>query len=108
MAKGLGDVVTELMARDVLVLPEGLDRRGMYSGVLSIADVMRLTMSECDAEGGIRPWCEARGIHPSIVDKFVAGQRGPAPQLLKALGLEKTIAYRRLKQGNDTNGLPQD
>jgi hypothetical protein len=62
--------------------------------LLSLADVMQLAMAECDTEGGIRPWCDARGLHPSIVDKFLAGQRGPAPQLLAALGLEKTVAYQ--------------
>lgn len=61
---------------------------------LSIPDVMRLLVAECDLEGGIRPWCDNRGLHPSIVDKFLAGQRGPAPQLLSALNLEKVTAYR--------------
>lgn len=65
------------------------------SPLLSLPDVMRFIVEECDIEGGIRPWCDARGIHPSIVDKFLAGQRGPAPQLLEALGLEKITAYRK-------------
>lgn len=63
--------------------------------LLSLPDVMRLIVDECDTEGGIRPWCDARGLHPSIVDKFLAGQRGPAPQLLEALRLEKVTAYRK-------------
>ena len=63
--------------------------------LLIIADVMAFLMAECDSEGGIRPWAQARGLHPSIIDKFLSGQRGPAPQLLSALNLEKTVAYRR-------------
>jgi hypothetical protein len=64
------------------------------TAVLTIADVMALLIAETDMEGGIRPWCDNRGIHPSIVDKFLAGQRGPSPQLLAALNLEKIVAYR--------------
>jgi hypothetical protein len=62
---------------------------------LTLADVMALLIRETDLEGGIRPWAEARGLHPSIIDKFLSGQRGPAPQLLSALGLEKIAVYRR-------------
>lgn len=62
---------------------------------LTIADIMALLMAECDSEGGIRPWAHARDLHPSIIDKFIAGQRGPAPQLLAALGLEKVTLYKR-------------
>ena len=60
-----------------------------------IRQIMELIMSECDIEGGIRPWADARGLHPSIIDKFLAGQRGPAPQLLDALGLEKVVVYKK-------------
>lgn len=66
----------------------------MTQALLTIADIMRLVLAESDLEGGIRPWCANRGLHPSIVDKFLAGQRGPAPQLLTALNLEKVTAYR--------------
>jgi hypothetical protein len=63
--------------------------------LFTIADIMRLVLADCELEGGIRPWCDNRGLHPSIVDKFLSGQRGPAPQLLAALGLQKVVAYRR-------------
>ncbi len=65
---------------------------------LSLADVMALLVRETDMEGGIRPWAEARGLHPSIIDKFLSGQRGPSPQLLAALGLESVTVYRAKKQ----------
>lgn len=63
---------------------------------LTIADIMRLLVQECDNEGGIKPWAHARGLHASIIDKFLAGQRGPSPQLLAALNLEKVTTYRPL------------
>lgn len=66
--------------------------------ILSVSDLMRLVLAESDLEGGIRPWSTNRNLHPSIVDKFLSGQRGPAPQLLAALGIEKIVAYRRIKQ----------
>jgi hypothetical protein len=66
--------------------------------VLDVAGVMRRLMEETDAEGGIRPWAEARGLHPSIVDHFIRGQRGPAPQLLRAMGLRKVVLYRAAKR----------
>jgi len=59
--------------------------------------VRRLLIALCNAAGGIRPWANAHGLHPSIVDKFIAGQRGPAPQLLKAMGLAKRIVFVRDK-----------
>lgn len=62
---------------------------------LTVADIIQQLADECDAEGGIRPWADSRDLHPSIVDKFLAGQRGPAPQLLHALGLEKVVVYRK-------------
>ncbi len=61
---------------------------------LDLTGVMRRLVEATDAEGGIRPWAEARGLHPSIIDHFLRGQRGPAPQLLKALGLRKVTMYQ--------------
>jgi hypothetical protein len=61
---------------------------------LDLADVMRRLVEMTDMEGGIRPWAEARGLHASIIDHFLRGQRGPSPQLLKALGLSKVTTYR--------------
>lgn len=63
------------------------------SRYLTVAQVMEVTMAECDTEGGIRPWANARGLHPSIIDKFLTGQRGPSPQLLAALGLKQVTLY---------------
>jgi hypothetical protein len=63
--------------------------------LLSIPEIMRLILAECELEGGIRSWCGNRNLHPSIVDKFLSGQRGPAPQLLEALNLEKIVIYRQ-------------
>lgn len=68
------------------------------SRYLTMAQVMEFTMAECDAEGGIRPWADARGLHPSIIDKFLTGQRGPSPQLLSALGLKRMTVY--VKEGD--------
>jgi hypothetical protein len=65
----------------------------------TVADVIQHLQDAMDAEGGIRPWCENRNIHPSVVDKFLAGQRGPSPQLLAALGLEPVTLYRKAIAG---------
>lgn len=78
------------------------DMREFKTRILTIPDVMSLLVRECDLEGGIRPWADARNLHPSIIDKFLAGQRGPAPQLLAALNLESITVYRV------KHGLPQD
>lgn len=62
---------------------------------ISIPDMIRLLLYECDMEGGIRPWATNRGLHPSVIDKFVSGKRGPSPQLLAALKLRKRVLYER-------------
>lgn len=68
---------------------------------LDLAGVMRRLVEATDMEGGIRPWAAARGIHASIIDHFLRGQRGPSPQLLKALGVCKIIMYRIESRSGD-------
>lgn len=44
---------------------------------------------------GVKPWCEAHGVHASHVSDFMTGNRNPAPDLLEALGLEWRIMRKR-------------
>lgn len=71
-----------------------LTDRATKEQYLDLAGVMRRLVEATDMEGGIRPWAEARGLHASIIDHFLRGQRGPGPQLLQALGLRKVTMYR--------------
>jgi hypothetical protein len=64
------------------------------SAELDLAGVMRRLVEATEMEGGIRPWAKARGLHASIIDHFLRGQRGPSPQLLEALGLRKVTRYQ--------------
>lgn len=67
----------------------------MVTKFLTLEEVAEVLRDACDTEGGIRTWAETHGVHPSVIDKFFAGQRGIAPQVLNALGLEAVTVYRQ-------------
>lgn len=67
---------------------------GLMPRYLDLSGVARRTTKITRLAGGIRPWSEAQGLHPSVVDHFLRGQRGPSPQLLEAVGLRKVVLYQ--------------
>lgn len=62
--------------------------------LLTLSDLKRRLVRETKAAGGIRRWATMHGIHPSVVDHFLRGQRGLPPQVIKALGATQVVRYR--------------
>lgn len=40
-------------------------------------------------------WAKSNGLVTSYVNDVINGRRGPSPSILKALGLEKVVTYRK-------------
>jgi hypothetical protein len=63
---------------------------------MTLEQVRKLLLRRCkpfisgygNSQTGIRPWCEAHGVASTHASEFLNGKRGPAPDLLDALGLE--------------------
>lgn len=49
------------------------------------------------ARSGLRPWCRANAVSESHANEFLNGRRGPASDLLNALGLEYRIVRKRVR-----------
>ncbi len=79
--------------------------KGM-TGTLTLVGVARRLRQETNAVGGIRPWCDTHGIHPSVVDHFLRGQRGPSPQLLYALRLRKVVRFQIIQNQRTKRQYP--
>lgn len=61
--------------------------------MVSERQMRRMLLMQLSAAGGARPWATRHGIHPSVVDHYLAGHRPASPQLVQALGLRRVVAY---------------
>ena len=78
------------------------------AGFLTLEQVRYRLEDACEEAGGIRAWADINGLHASLVDAFFAGQRGPGPMLLAALGLESVTVYRVFVDQKPEEDEPED
>jgi len=64
------------------------------SNLMSKGDVRLLLEFKITQAGGIRKWCSQMGIHPSVADHFLKRRRGPSPQLLKAMNVQRITVFK--------------
>lgn len=57
--------------------------------------VIRLLKREAKAAGGISQWAKERGVNYEYARMVAVGKRVPGPAIVKALGLEKALLWRR-------------
>lgn len=61
---------------------------------------MRLLRRECEKAGSQAAWARAHGLTPAYVSDILAGNRGGGivgDGILRALGLERVVTYRRVR-----------
>lgn len=61
--------------------------------------VLRLLRQETKAAGGPAKWADAHGVSYEYVRLVLNSQRVPGPAIVKSLGLEKALMWRRCAVG---------
>lgn len=54
---------------------------------------------ECAKAGGQAAWARTAGVSPAYVSDVLHGRQEPGDGILRPLGLEKVVAYRRARDG---------
>lgn len=67
---------------------------------LSVDDVRALMRRQIETTGGQSKWAQAVGVTQGYVSEVLRGGRAPGADILKALGVERTVTvtYKRIKQ----------
>jgi len=63
---------------------------------MNLSAVLRLIRRECDKAGSARAWAASIGVSGVYVADVLAGRRDPGPAILRALGVERVVSYRRV------------
>jgi len=58
-------------------------------------DVRTLLRKEVDREGGQRAWARKHRVSAMYVSYVLSGEREPGDSILKPLGLERIVSYRK-------------
>ncbi len=61
-------------------------------------DVIRLLDRMAKQHGSQKALAKALKIHPTYLSMVMLGRKDPGPSLLKPLGLERVVTYRRKRQ----------
>ena len=64
---------------------------------MMLDQVRALLRRECDKAGNQAAWAKAHGVSPAYVSDVLVGRREPGDAILRALGLERVVTYRRTK-----------
>lgn len=62
-------------------------------------EVRRLLARKCRCAGGVTAYAQQIGASRELVRLVLVGRREPAGLVLDALGLERVVTYRRIKNG---------
>lgn len=60
---------------------------------------LALIRRECDKAGSQSAWAAAHGITGAYLTDILRGRRAPAAKLLKAMGYERIVSYRKVRDG---------
>lgn len=61
--------------------------------------LIALLRQECEKAGGQTAWARAHGMSQPYVWDVLSGDKPPSPRLLRALGLEREVVYRKTRSG---------
>ena len=65
---------------------------------MMLDNVLALLRRRCDEAGGQAAWANANGVSAAYVCDVLHGRREPGDGILRPLGLEKVVTYRRKPQ----------
>lgn len=69
---------------------------------MTIDQVLALLRRECDKAGNQALWAKANGVSPAYVSDVFQRRREPGDAILRPLGLERVVSYRKV------SGNPSD
>ena len=61
-------------------------------------DVRAYLKRECEKAGGQAAWCREHDIAPGYAADVLSGRQEPGEAILKALGIERVVTYRRTRK----------
>jgi len=67
--------------------------------VNGVESVLRDLRKACDDAGGQSAWAKANEFSPAYVSDVLLRRREPADAICKALGYERFLTYRRVRNG---------
>lgn len=62
---------------------------------MTLDDVLDLLRRECRSAGSQTAWARAHGVTLAYVNDVLVGRRKPGESILRGLGVEKVVSYRR-------------
>lgn len=69
------------------------------NGMLSAADVRCLLKHQCEAAGSQANWAREHRISAAYLNDVLEGRRGIGPAIMRRMGLQKVVMYRRDGEG---------
>lgn len=64
---------------------------------MTLEQALALLKRQCEKAGGQASWAKQHNMSAPYVSDVLAGRRDPGEKVLTALGLVKTIIYRKVK-----------
>lgn len=68
----------------------------------TLPEVRTLLQNNADAHGQAKLYAKHIGVSPQYLNDVLRGRREPGKKILKALGLEKVILYRAVRNKERT------
>lgn len=65
---------------------------------MTLDDVLGALAAAIYRAGGRAQWAQQHGVSRSFVSAVLCRTRAPSDKILAALGLERTVSYRRIKR----------
>lgn len=62
---------------------------------MNLDEVLEILRVACDKAGGQAAWAENASVSPAYVSDVLNRRRAPGDSILRALGLEMEMVYRR-------------
>lgn len=59
--------------------------------------IIKMLVNACDKAGSQAAWAKEHGMSAAYVSDVLSGRRDPGEKALKALGLERVVIYRKLR-----------
>lgn len=79
----------------------GLTVKRRFANPLDVTkqQLLAILRLACERAGSQAAWARANGMSSVYVSDVLSGRREPAGKLLAALGVERAIAYRKVREG---------
>jgi hypothetical protein len=79
------------------IIPLAVNVNPRIIGSMTLDQVLVLLRRECDKADGQAAWAKRHGISAAYVSDVLNRRREPGEGILRPLGLEKAVTYRRIK-----------